>query len=295
MSDVMDPPTVKFQRDIFEILAENSSVPSFRGGHYSFLQISQLLELGRAYPNLIKDKRIIDFGCGAARPIASSALLYLLGASSTLAIDLERPFDPAAVAVANYGNIIAVISGVAPIDFTLSDVDISYARSRAADFDLAGLLQGELYESLPRAVNYRVCRYQDLTVDEKKFDLMISSSVFEHVADIEDVLTDARQAISTSGYIYTSVDFRDHRLYSQGLSPWQYLLDGGDHEPNYINKIRYTSMVAVFNRTGFEIVSSKIVREELPPSVDNELLPEYRMLSTLDKEAVEARFLLRPK
>ena len=295
MSDVLDPPTVEFQNRIIENLTQNSSIPSFRGGYYSFLQICQLLELGRAHPNLIKGKRIIDFGCGATRPITSSTLLYLLGASSTLAIDLERPFDPAAVAVAEYGNIVSVISGLSMIDFTISDVDITYACRRAADFDLAGLLKGELYQSLPRAIEHKICRYQDLSVEQKKFDVMISSSVFEHVADIEDVLTHARQSISANGFIYTSVDFRDHRLYSRGLSGWQYLLDGGDHEPNYINKIRFTEMTMIFNRTGFEVVSSKVIREELPPSVNDNLLPEYKSLSTLDKEAVEAQFLLRPR
>jgi 2-polyprenyl-3-methyl-5-hydroxy-6-metoxy-1,4-benzoquinol methylase len=295
MLQVMDPPIAEFRDTVIAAINKNANAPTYRGGYYSFYQVNQLLGIAGQRSGLIAGKRVIDFGCGATRPVTVSVLLYLLGASSTLAIDLERPFDPGAVAVAEYCNILSVISGLSLIEWAKAGVDPGFARRRAAEFDMAALLNGDLQTGLAPAVGYRISRYQDLPPDARAFDLMVSGSVFEHVADISDVMACARKSISPDGYIYTDVDFRDHRLYSQGLSQWQYLLDDGDHAPGYINKIRFTEMHALFERAGYAIVECQPVRETLPPTVEAAILPRYRAMSDVDRETVQAKFLLRPR
>ncbi|WP_162596267.1 methyltransferase domain-containing protein [Methylobacterium sp. 17Sr1-1] len=294
--EVLDPEVKIFKEDIISALEANSNRPSFRGGFYSFYQINQLLRLSAKHPGIIRNKRILDFGCGATRPVAASIILYLLGARSTMAIDLEAPFDPGGIAVAEYGNILSVISGLSQIELHHANADLSLCRSRAAEFDLSALLGGDLRSGLAPDVGYKLSRYQDLSEAERKFDLMISNSVFEHVADLEDVLTCARRSISPDGYIFAGVDFRDHRWYSDASkwSFWQYLIDDGDHEPGYINKIRYSAMNELIRRSGFRIQEAHPVRDEMSPEFEAGLLPKYRTLSQEDKETTECLYLLRP-
>lgn len=294
--DVLDPEVKVFKETIIAALEGNSNKPSYRGGFYSFYQINQLLRLSEKYPGIVRNKRILDFGCGATRPVAASIILNLLGARSTMAIDLEAPFDPAGIAVAEYGNILSVISGLSPIELHHVNADLSLCRSRAADFDLSALLGGDLRGGLARNVGYKLSRYQDLSEGERKFDLMISNSVFEHVADLEDVLTCARQSIASDGFIFAGVDFRDHRWYTDTAkwSFWQYLIDDGDHQPGYINKIRYSAMNELIQRAGFRILEAHTVRDAMSPDFEAGLLPKYRAMSREDKETTECLYLLKP-
>ena len=294
MQAVIDPPTVELRAGLVDALTSAAARPSYRGGYWSFFTAGMLFDLAGYRADLFIDKRVIDLGCGATRPLTTSILFYLLGAESTLALDLEQPTDIGALAVSEYANILAILSGLAPVDWLRAQPDARVCRRKAADFDLAGLLAGDLYSSIPSPVSHKVGRYQDLSEEDRQFGLMISNSVFEHVNDVESLMACARKSIAVNGYVYTSVDFRDHRAYSQSLSPWQYLVDGGDHEPGYINKLRFSAMRSIFERTGFSVVACRTNREPPPEAISNALLPIYRSLTDTDLRTMEAAFLLRP-
>lgn len=294
MQDIKDPDCKKFQNAIHEHFDTYVNAPTYRGGYYTFFQLNQLIELTSRIGFTFSDRSVIDFGCGATRPVTASILMYLLGARSCMALDLEEPFDFGGIAVAEYCNILAVISDKAPLNYHGAGRELRELQLRAADFDMASLLRGDLQKGLAPNIRHRLCRFQDIPPEERAFDLMISNSVFEHVNDIDAVLKLARSSISEDGFIYTSIDFRDHRLYAASLSPWQFLVDDDDYSPGYINKIRFTEMCQIIRDASFEIVECSVKREQPPHEILENILPKYEM-SEVDLETVEAQLLLKPK
>jgi 2-polyprenyl-3-methyl-5-hydroxy-6-metoxy-1,4-benzoquinol methylase len=136
--------------------------------------------------------------------------------------------------------------------------------------------------------------YLSLPAHEQRFDLLVSYSVLEHVADPGLLFRAFRSAISRSGLIYAAVDYRDHRRYTVNTSRWQYLLDDSDHAPHYINKVRHSGMLRLAEAAGFSVAHSRVVHEEPPRQELERFLPHYRSLSYEDITITEAHLLLTP-
>lgn len=291
---ILDPQFQKFETEFKRIMNECVNVPSYRGGYWAILQANQLVSSLAKFGISLEGRRVIDLGCGATRPVSTSILMYLLGAQTCLALDLERPNDFPAIALAEYANLVAICSGLASLELSAAGQSMTDVRRKMAEFDLAALLNGDLHSGLPEGIRHVIGRYQDLSPTERRFDLMISMSVWEHIADMSDVAKCAREAIDRNGFVFTAIDFRDHRVYSSNASPWQYLVDDEDYMPGYINKIRYTEMRSLINSAGFDIVDATLVQEEPPPDIIKSILPKYAAMSDLDLKTTEARLLLRP-
>jgi hypothetical protein len=94
--------------------------------------------------------------------------------------------------------------------------------------------------------------------------------------------------------MFAAIDYRDHRAYTIGASPWQYLLDDQDHSPGYINKIRHSEMLRLIASAGFTVTQSKLIRQE-PLSLESQrFIPRYGNLSEEDIKITEAHLLLAP-
>ncbi|MBB3453876.1 SAM-dependent methyltransferase [Rhizobium sp. BK313] len=275
---------------ISKILKPNS----YRGPDVPLIQFNQFVELARRQDIRIEGKKVVDFGCGEPRPFGAAIYHYLAGASRVLSVDLDPLRDQGAVSVAVLGTILAVLLDELKFDFSSLDVDAQTIRNRAAKFDLGKLKVNDIARGIPDAVWLRQSRYQALPQEEREFDILVANSVFEHVDDLGDCLVSFRENIRPGGWIYSAIDYKDHRMYAgTGESPWQYLIDDSDVSPGYINRIRHTEFFEMIASSGFEVAEC-ILETNMPSDTEREqFLPKYKDMSEIDIVTTGARVLLR--
>ncbi|CAN2532228.1 hypothetical+protein [Methylocapsa aurea] len=290
---IYDPTNRALYEALSLLVSDSLSLNSYIGPGPAFFQFKQLADALAEDGLTIEGRRCIEIGCGAARPYGIATLLHLCGAKSMVGIDDARSSDPGAVA-----NTIALITLCAMLQPDHAGIDKLFSSHRdimryAGDFDLSELFKLNIDGAVPESIKIRHCRFEGLSPDEKKFDLAIASSVFEHVDDINGLMANLRENISNDGVIFAGLDYRDHRVYGAGgTSYWQYLVDDGG-SPD-INKIRHSELLDIFSKHGF---SARVcnVDTSVPPSEERaRFLPNYSHLSEDDIQTLGARIMLYP-
>jgi SAM-dependent methyltransferase len=264
------------------------------GSHVPSIQFEHYLELTEKHNLRFQGRKVLDFGCGAHRPLSGALLYHLCGARRVLAIDLEPPFDIGSVAAGLISEIILLLFGGASYDLERAGVARQEMVRRLADVNIPALLQADLRRGLPASIDWKSCYYEQLSPEEQTFDALISNTVFEHVSDVAGTFRNLRKKISPDGFMIVTIDYRDHRAYERaGTSFFQYMIDGGS-PVGYINKVRHTKFLKIAASEGF--VAQESVLETVPPSPQERaaFLPEYTNLSELDITTCGARVLFRP-
>jgi len=247
--------------------AQASGSDNFQQGtKFTFIQFERFLNLSDTVALSLEGKHCLDFGCGGRRPFSIAAMLYLFGADQISCIDVCDVKNTPEVARGLFCLLAVMALGMSGFE-SKRLYRPKYIRKRIADFNLDALKAGNLRKGLPRGIKHYIGDYLDLHKQIGQLDLMVSSSVFEHIPNLEKVLKIYKMNMNPNGFIYTDIDYRDHRLYTLKLSPWQYLLDGLDVTPGYINKIRHTDMIKLINDAGFSVVSIDQVLAEPPKEV----------------------------
>jgi hypothetical protein len=275
-------------------LLDQLMTPAYAWGPaITFYELRQIADLVGRQRISLHGKTCVDFGCGAIRPLSTASLLYLLGADHVSAIDLVPPHDKPSVAVGLYALLLAVMSGRLGIDTTALGVSPSTLRERCAAFDWGALLKGDI-RGVPPGIRLQTSDYLRLPAHERRFDFLTSYSTLEHVAELPSYLCAFREAISDAGAIDIAIDYRDHRTYTVGASRWQFMKDGGDHAPGYINKLRHSELLQLITSAGFKVAQSRTVREEPSPQDLIDFLPQYQDMSRDDLTTTEAHLLMTP-
>lgn len=280
----------------FSDLIDASKNPDFHAGpRITLLQFDEIVKMLESVGLTLKGRRCIDLGCGSTRPYNIATLLHLAGAKSVLSLDMESDGTrQREIALGIAATLATAMLSYSQISFRKVDIDAAYVYGAASEFHLENLVRGKLEESLPVVIRRHVGSYESLDDDSKKFDAIVSNSVFEHIGNISDLLSELRKNISADGFIATSIDYRDHRTYAQGASPWEFLFDDSDYTPGYINKIRHTEMMDIIARSGFSVAYSRLVEQKLPDADRRKILEKYSKMSNIDLETQAAYVLLRP-
>jgi SAM-dependent methyltransferase len=289
-------PTAANLNDMLRRLLEQTLDPKVMVGSYvPRIQFEHYLELTERRGLRLEGKKVIDFGCGAHRPFSGALLYHLCGARRVLAIDLEPAFDIGSVAVGLVSEILLIMFGGSVFDLERAGVPRQDVIKRLADVDIPALLRGDLRIGLPQSVEWKNCYFEDLSPDEQSFDVLISNTVFEHVADVAGTFRALRRNISPDGFMVITIDYKDHRIYEgTATSFYQYMIDGG--EPvGFINKVRHTEFIGIAASEGFEV--QEFALETVSPSSEERagFLAQYADSSELDISTCGARVLFRPR
>lgn len=268
--------------------------PDFHQGPWaSLVQFGQICYLLDDLKFNISGKKFIDFGCGHERPFTISTLLYLCGASKCLGVDFAGYQNPKHVAFGLYATLISILSNELPGMVSSLGASQMEIRENITKFNVPSLFDGQI-SCLPKGIDNIVCDYKDLSIDERSFDLLFSGSVLEHVADLKLQLDLFREGIQPEGYLLAVIDLRDHRLYA-GTAPhaWQFMLDGSDASPGFINKLRCSKILEMCDEAGFDAVKVHKVAENVPADLRDRALPEFRDLSEEDLATTELWLCLK--
>lgn len=103
----------------------------------------------------------------------------------------------------------------------------------------------------------------------EKIDFAYSVSVFEHIKNVEDNIKKLSHVIKDGGFMYHSIDLRDHYNFRNPFlflkysnSTWEkYLTKEGI---SYTNRVRYTEFKRLFEKYGFKIVGEDVVKFPIP-------------------------------
>ena len=106
----------QYRRELDELIQQYVSSSTFYGPAIPLIQTRKLIKLMSRQNFSLKDKRFIDLGCGASRPLIPSVIGYLLGAKECLAIDIAEPFDLPSTALGIHSLIVAAVTGCADLD-----------------------------------------------------------------------------------------------------------------------------------------------------------------------------------
>ena len=240
----------------------------------------------------LENKVILDFGCGVHESFAVSINLWANGASHTIAIDDEAIQFPERTARFLYGWIIGCMAN--PHKYLWPGVRKEQYLSRLSMLGLEYLKKGQLehiFSVFP--LHYLTGSSALDAIADGKVNCVFSQSVFEHLPDPEKTLTKLYKKMAPNGILCIAIDYKDHRHYVTGASPWQYLVDDGDFQSGYINKLRHSQMMAIFRRCGFKTISEVVTRDQPPSSLETELNDKYATLSKSDIETTAGYLILR--
>jgi SAM-dependent methyltransferase len=261
------------------------------GPYYSLQQFERFSSVADAAAFSVEGLRCLDLGCGPNKPFATASLLHLRGAREVVAIDVQPYTKVLAVGARLHALLACVAAGLTP----LTSGDAAQRRavlSRLGDFDLPAIKRGD-FAGLPKTIRHVVGDYRTLAPADASFDLCVSFSVFEHVAELDTVLASMKRNMSTRGAIFADIDYKDHRCYGAKLSPWQYLMDDSDFSPGYINRLRHSLMTRTIAAADLFVERSELRRADPPREVLDNLHANHRHWSRDDLSIVEERVLLR--
>ena len=269
---------------------------AFKGPDIPVFYLNMFAGISKGHDITLSGKRVLDFGCGYPRPIGLAILHYLCGAERVLALDTQDFHDQAAVAIAAAGTLISVLTGRLKLDFEELGATWSSVRKRIADFDIEKLLRNDVVGGIPDNICLMQSRYENLPEAQKKFDIMVSHSVFEHVDNVPEVLRELRENISDDGFMYIAIDYCDHRIYTvdSGASIWEYMMDDDD-SGGAINCIRHSTFMQMIKDSGFEVVECQ--PSIVVPSKDerSRFLSKYQTMPEEDVTTISAYVLLCPR
>ena len=136
---------------------------------------------------------------------------------------------------------------------------------------------------------------------ERRFDLVVSDSVLEHVpgAALPALLADCRRALKPTGICSFTVDYGDHWAQDdRSITRHNYLKFSARqwrfYNPamQFHNRLRHSDYLRLFGEAGFQILS--VEADTLPPP-DFRVAHEFRRYAPDDLAVVAAYFVLRPK
>jgi SAM-dependent methyltransferase len=240
----------------------------------------------------LENKVALDFGCGVHESFAISIILWANGASHTIAIDDEAIQFPERTARFLYDWIMACMAN--PHKYLWPGVRKEQYLTRLSMLGLEYLKKGQLehiFSVFP--LHYLTGSGALDAISDGKVNYVFSQSVFEHLPDPGLTLQKLHKKMAPDGIVCTAIDYKDHRHYVTGASPWEYLIDDGDFKPGYINKIRHSEMMRIFRENGFVVISEAVVRDEPPVALHAELNEKYAALSKDDIESTAGYLVFR--
>ncbi len=244
---------------------------------------------GRAAPELIEPswlegRDVLDFGAGQFSPISVAVILFVNGAGSVTAFE-PGGWRPDYVETATR-ELIADIS-MRPDAYALSPaVDAETIRRRLAEVRFDRLSPPPQADLGPIRLLHR------FAFDEhpSAFDLVLSTSVFEHVQSFEAEIDNHLTVLKSPGLSINRIDFTDHRHSKPEHVPFGFYRDG---MPAGCNLLRVSDLETAASRAAaaFEIKDRVLADES---AIDRaSLMEQFQGYDLSSLRTMAATFIVR--
>lgn len=219
-------------------------------------------------------------------------------------MDFQDLMNRERLAFALYELFADMLARPAHWQFTSEDEAAFVERLRTVPFD--GLEEGKLEAFYGEGKPFQYFNYDASKVGLKpqSADIIMSTSVYEHIEDPAAELAWHRSLLRPGGYAMHTIDFRDHRSYVfDGFHPWSFMIDGGYGEgsknagvrhDHWINGLRLSQLLNVVEGAGWEVVDVRRDVVETPTEKHQSMFrPEFKDLSAEDRDTLAIRLLVR--
>jgi SAM-dependent methyltransferase len=153
-------------------------------------------------------------------------------------------------------------------------------------------------------VDYRApadARATDLGADT--IDCAVSVETLEHIPkhDIFDILKETHRILRPDGLALMQIDYGDHfKGFDSSISSFNFLTySDEDWQPfqsrfQYVNRMRHSEYIGLFERAGFEVVLADADRKPVEPAIMARLAPRFQGFSPEDLFTLGALIVARP-
>lgn len=249
-------------RSGFSKLFERNDSYSFRYKDDWLNYISRHLAYASTRP--FANARVMELGAGVHNPLACAISAISMGAASAVAIEpgmIEQGYLGHAV---DHAAFLAIL-----------DDDRRQIKTLASNFFNANLRKIEVSAAFSNCgielFGSGILEYHS----RKKFDIVHSVAVLEHVFDFENSISHLADLTNPYGIHFHKVDFIDHDYYTmerpEEIDKFKFLFRDALPTNNTCNRIRPSQMIGVFERCGLKFLG-------FIESWSGEFLPEYRYL-----------------
>jgi SAM-dependent methyltransferase len=134
-------------------------------------------------------------------------------------------------------------------------------------------------------------------------DCAVSVETLEHIPpdDILDILKETRRILHPDGVAVMQIDYGDHfKGFDPSISSFNFLTySDEDWQPfqsrfQYVNRLRHSEYVSLFEKAGFEIILSSPDRRAVEPEILGRLAPRFRKFTEEDLFTLGALIVARP-
>jgi SAM-dependent methyltransferase len=219
------------------------------------------------------------FEFGSGRDLVVPLAISAGGAKRFITVDIERlaKLD----LVRSNADLIANLSGVArPALSSWDDLDSFWSVDYRAPSDAraTGLEGGTI-------------------------DCAVSVETLEHIPanDIFDILKEVHRILRPDGVALMQIDYGDHfKGFDPSISAFNFLTySDKDWEPyqsrfQYVNRLRHSEYLDLFERAGFEIIVEHPDRRPVEPAILARLAPQFRKFTEEDLFTIGALIVARP-
>ena len=192
------------------------------------------------------------------------------------------------------------IERLAKLDLVRSNATIVARLSGAARSALSSW--ADLYRDW--RVDYRAPADARATgLENDTIDCAVSVETLEHIPkdDIPDILKEIRRILRPDGVALMQIDYGDHfKGFDPSISSFNFLTySDEDWQPfqsrfQYVNRLRHSEYVSLFERAGFEIVLECPDRRSIEPAILERLAPRFQKFSEEDLFTLGALIVARP-
>lgn len=241
----------------------------------------------------LRNATCIEFGCGGLNPGGGSMAMLLAGAKHVIALDLDDIQSPGCAARSMYAVFGAAVTRTCnpPIPGTADQI-----MERVDSFDWNLLASGDLRGVDSKRLVYIQKPMSQAGIASASTDILVSSSVFEHLAEPDEIIKEMARIVRPGGLCMHAIDGVDHRSYNnKEVDDLEFLKDGSNAQLLFgCNRVRPLAFQRMFEEHGFEVraIRQGEVRQLTDEAVQR-FAPQFRELPRRHLEVLRARFYLR--
>jgi ubiquinone/menaquinone biosynthesis C-methylase UbiE len=168
--------------------------------------------------------------------------------------------------------------------------------------------QGDSFSANRDRLDFVKAPFEDTPLEDKSFDYVYSVAVLEHVDDVGRMLAKMHRVMADGAVGFHVIDLREHHtnlrqvpdkntsteFLKYSRAEWEELYPPGS--PFYVNRLRASDFVDLFEKTGFEIVDLEVsVKMELDEGVYRRIHPEFHNYTVEDLSTLGIMVVSRKK
>ena len=243
---------------------------------------------------LPKGGAFADFGCGPHDPVAMATYFYANGFAKVHAIDLQPPRNEIFSALSMY-DLLANMQ-MFPRRYCRPDVKPDAILERIRIFNAAAFERGDFRRGMAAAdgnICYEPVDISQSSIEPESLSLLVSSTVLEHVSDLDDVCRKIYDSLMPGGVAYHFIDMADHRSFRRNseFGPLSFLTE--EVAPRNQNRLRKSEQLAAHQGAGFDIVNQSSVNAVLDDDIRSRLVERYRGLDDDDISTIKMHLTVR--